>query len=211
MRRRRAWILLTPVLITVGCGSGDRVDGQGPVTDPLPFLAERPALPREWIERGSPQRIAWRRSPRGGRVGLRWCESEASGFREWSDGGTPHTYPDVDQSVCVFPEEGDARDAYASLSLFEVGGENWPNFERASSATTAPADVSDLDDLAADEWEIGCGIGDPEGVCAVWVFRARYGTILTDVEFATSEGGITFSAMSDLIRSIDRHVAARSS
>jgi hypothetical protein len=118
--------------------------------------------------------------------------------------------PNVDQSVCIFAEEGDASDSYASLSLSEVAGEDWPNFDPAANAKTAPTNASGLDDLAADEWEIGCGIGDPDDVCAVWVFRARYGSVLTDVEFATSGGGIRFSAMRDLIQSIDRHVTARS-
>jgi hypothetical protein len=117
--------------------------------------------------------------------------------------------PSVDQSVCIFAEEGDASDAYASLSLTEVAGENWPNFDYPGAETT-PTDVSDLHRLAADDWEIGCGIGDPEGVCAVWLFRGRYGRVLTDVEFTTSGGGIGFSAMRDLIQSVDRHVTARS-
>lgn len=138
---------------------------------------------------------------------LRWCETETAGFREWSEGGIPHTRPYVNQSVCVFAEEDDASDTYQSLSLHDVAGEDWPNFDPGASAQTTPRNASELSDLAAHDWEIGCGSGDPDDLCAVWVFRACYGSALTKVEVG-SGGGIGFSAMRDLIRSIDRHIAA---
>jgi hypothetical protein len=100
---------------------------------------------------------------------------------------------------------------YDSMSLGDVAGEDWPNFEGYSDVEALPAQAPELHDLAADDWEIGCGFGDPDGSCAVWDFRARYGNVLIDFEFASqgAGGGIDFSSMSRLIRSIDRHVAAR--
>jgi hypothetical protein len=200
-------LLLGVFVIVAGCGGPERGSGDGS-TDPVSLLAEHPALPRSLLEaRSSP--IRWRRVPLPPRAHLPWCKLEASGFRQWSQGGEYAVVPSVDQGVCVFSDEGGADDMYESMSLPSVAGEDWPNFEGGSDVETSPTRASELDDLAADEWEIGCGFGDPDGSCAVWDFRARYGNVLVDAEFYAEGGGIDFSSMSRFIRSLDRHVAAK--
>jgi hypothetical protein len=159
---------------------------------------------------GWQQRITWAKTSLGPRTENRLCEVEAGGFREWMEARKSSrplgAWPFVNQRVCVFSDEDAADDAHDSLSLADVAGAGWPNFEYGE---TEPTDTSGLDDLVADEWEIGCGIGNAEAVCAVWDFRARYDNVLTDVEFGAQGGGIRLPAMRDLIRSIDRHVASR--
>jgi hypothetical protein len=177
--------------------------------DPVKLLSEHPALPATWVEGGAPRSIEWERSSRGGRVELPSCSDAAAAFREWSEGGLPRATPNVDHSVCAYADEAAANEAYDSMSLRDVAGEDWPNLEYGADADIVPADVSSLDGLEADEWEIGCGIGEPDQLCAVWTFRARYGDVIADVEFSTSGGGIGFSEMRDLVRSIDREVGAR--
>jgi hypothetical protein len=205
------WGVLSVVLlmITPGCLTGfEKGSGDGS-TDPVSLLADHPALPRSLLEFPlSP--IRWRRVPLPPHIYVFWCKFEASGFREWTLGGEYAGSPSVDQDVCVFADEDGAADAYGSMSLGDVAGEDWPNFERGSDVETSPRRASELDDLAADEWEIGCGDGDADGSCSVWDFRARYGNVLTSSECFSqgAGGGIDFSSMSKFIRSIDRHLAA---
>ena len=200
------------VLMTVGCIGGFEKGSGDPSMDPLSLLADRPALPRDLDMDGWQWRIVWHKSLVGPRIESPWCEIEAGGFREWTEGRAKArkeddlgAWPFVNQVVCVFSKEDGADDAYDSLSLADVAGEDWPNFDYGE---TKPTNTSDLDGLTADEWEIGCGIGNPDAVCAVWDFRARYDNVLTDVEFGAQGGGIRLRAMHALIRSIDRHVAA---
>jgi hypothetical protein len=202
-------LLLGVFVLVVGCGGPERGSGDG-ATDPVSLLAEHPALPRSLLEaRSSP--IRWRRVPLPPHIEIPWCKVEASGYRQWSQGGEYALAPSVDQGVCVFADEDGADDMYESMSLRDVAGEDWPNFEAGSDVETSPRRASELDDLAADEWEIGCGDGDADGSCPVWDFRARYGNVLIDSEFFSqgAGGGIDFSSMSKFIRSIDRHVAAK--
>lgn len=202
-------LLLGVFVIVVGCGGPERGSGDGS-TDPVSLLAEHPALPRALLEAPSSP-IRWQRVPLPPHTETFWCEVEASGFREWSQGGESDFSPSVYQDVCVFADEDGADDMYESMSLPDVGGEDWPNFYDDPDIDPTPKRASELDDLAADEWEIGCGDGDPDGSCPVWDFRARYGNVLIDSEFFSQGvgGGIDFSSMSELIRSIDRHVAAK--
>lgn len=155
-----------------------------------------------------PQAIDWGKEPGDGPAELRTCGTGEGAFRSWSEGGVEWAVPSVAHTVCAFEAEEAARDTYASQSLLEVGGEDWPNFEPYSKAETVPSGVRSLDVLAADEWEIGCGIGEPDSGCAVWTFRARYGRVLTKVEFAASPGAIRFEQMRDLVTSIDTAVAS---
>jgi hypothetical protein len=201
--------LLGVFVLVVGCGGPEEGSGDGS-TDPVSLLAEHPPLPRSLLEaRSSP--IRWRRVSLPQRAHLPWCKLEASGYRQWSQGGGYAAAPSVDQGVCVFADEDGADDMYESMSLPGVAGEDWQNFEDNSAVEPSPTRASELDDLAADEWEIGCGAGDPDGSCSVWVFRARYGNVLIDSEFFSQGvgGGIDFSSISKFIRSIDRHVAAK--
>jgi hypothetical protein len=205
----RSSLLITAVLMTAGCIGGYEKGSGDPSTDPLSLLAERPALPRKLDMEGWHQPIVWRKTSLGPRTESSWCEVEAGGFRKWTEAEASSTplgaWPFVKQVVCVFSGEDEADDAYDSLSLADVAGEDWPNFD---SGETKPTNASGLDDLAADEWEIGCGIGNPDAVCAVWDFLARHDNVLTYVEFGAQGGGVRFPAMRDLIRSIDRHIAA---
>jgi hypothetical protein len=203
-------LLLGVFVIVVGCAGPERGSGDGS-TDPVSLLAEHPALPRTLLEAPSSP-ILWGRVVLPPHIHVFWCKFEASGFRQWSQGGEYAASPSVDLSVCVFADEDGAEDMYGSMALADVGGEDWPNFYRGADVDPTPRRASELDDLAADEWEIGCGDGDPDGSCPVWDFRARYGNVLIDSEFFSQGvgGGIDFSSMSKFIRSIDRHVAARS-
>ena len=202
--------MLGVFVIVAGSGCGpERGSGDGS-TDPVSLLAEHPALPRTLLEAPSSP-ILWRRVVLPPHIHVFWCDFEASGYREWSQGGESAFSPSVSQDVCVFADEDGADDMYGSMSLPDVAGEDWPNFDGLTDFDPTPKRVSELDDLAADEWEIGCGDGDPDGSCPVWDFRARYGNVLTSSEFFSQGvgGGIDFSSMSKFIRSIDRHVAAK--
>jgi hypothetical protein len=71
-----------------------------------------------------------------------------------------------------------------------------------------PSDVDSLETLSADEQEIGCGVGNPNKGCGVWLFRARDGRVNWVLAFISSPGAITFQQMRALIRSVDRAIAA---
>jgi hypothetical protein len=110
--------------------------------------------------------------------------------------------------LCFRDDEPAAESAYQSQSLERVAGNDWPNFEPSAKARIHPKGVASLEPLRADQWEIGCVAGNPDGICAAWVFRARYASVLAVIEFDTSAGGIRFSAMRRLVRSIDRETSA---
>ena len=64
-----------------------------------------------------------------------------------------------------------------------VAGEaDWPNFGDGSETGPTPRNAATLES-DADEWEIGCGLGDPDGACQVWIFRGRYGRAMMAAEF----------------------------
>jgi hypothetical protein len=168
-------------------------------------------LPTSWILTGFPGKngtrrpIDWRRTPGPEKTRASGCDGA---FREWSDRGIPDAMPNVWQSVCAYGSSGAARDAYASQSLYEVGGEGWPNFEPSAKASVVPREMRSLRSLHPEQWQLGCGVGDPNRICAVWTFRSRYGRYLVDVEFATSAGGIRFPAMRALLLGIDRYIVS---
>jgi hypothetical protein len=90
-----------------------------------------------------------------------------------------------------------------------VEGEDWPNFEPGSDAPTVPTQASSLANLNADEWELGCGLGDPDGLCGVWTFRARYDEVLLVTEVRTIDPGIEFGSIRRFVESVDRSIAAK--
>ena len=57
--------------------------------------------------------------------------------------------------------------------------------------------------------EIGCGLGDPDALCGVWTFRARYDEVLVVTEVRSIVPGIGFAGIRPLVESIDRAIAAR--
>jgi hypothetical protein len=201
---------LLEAAVSTGCASSATADSAAQ-PDPVRLLAVHPALPSSWILTGFPGKygarraIHWRETRGPARTQSSGCDGA---FREWSERGVEDAMPDVWENVCAFGSTGDARDAYDSQSLYVVGGEGWPNFEPGANARTRPRGIGSLDSLRPDQWELGCGVGYPNGVCAVWTFRSRYGRDLVDVEFAASAGGIRFPAMRKLLFSIDRHIAS---
>jgi hypothetical protein len=208
--RKTELSLLLPIiagLVMAGCGATDSDEVTPASLDPVSLLAEQPALPETYMTEEGGQPIEWGKEPGNAAVDLRTCKGGQSAFRSWSEGGVEWGMPSVAQTVCAFETEELARHAYASQSLLDVAGEDWPNFEPGSNAATVPAAAHTLDALAADEWEVGCGIGEPDSGCAVWTFRSRYGRVLTEVEFAASPGAIRFEQMRDLVKSIDSVVA----
>ncbi len=116
------------------------------------------------------------------------------------------------QTVCAYRFRTVARLTYIWESLLSVGGEDWPNFESWSDTTASPKDAASLHPHA-DEWEIGCGLGDPDGLCRAWVYRGRYGRVLTAIEVDADVGmpgdGIPFEAVRVFVRSLDSELAAK--
>lgn len=199
--------LLIAALVCAGCDSAEPGQVEASSLDPVRLLAERPRLPATYMTDDGSQRIDWGQEPLGGRSKLRTCRDGKGAFRSWSDGAVQFGVPSVAHAVCTFGSEKAARDTYASQSLLEVGGNDWPNFEPYAKDETVPTGVRSLDVLAADEWEIGCGIGEPDSGCTVWTFRARYGRVLTKVEFTAGDGAIRFEQMRALVKSIDSVIA----
>lgn len=208
-RRAGKGLIALPLLVLVallggGCG-GVETQTELPALDPVDLLAKSPALPATVMAAGGgDDPIALRRVRGGGRYDDRDCDGEAA-YRTWTEDGVLWAMPGVFQGVCVHGSDDDAVDAYESTSLRDVAGEDWPNFEYSDNPTI-PQDAASLDALGADEWEIGCGIGEPDAGCAVWTFRARYGRVTTMVEYRASPGAISFEAMRTLLRSIDRDI-----
>jgi hypothetical protein len=153
--------------------------------------------------------INWQLTPRTGVKRLRACLNRAGAYREWSEDGVPHAHPRVLQIVCTYDSEDAARDAYESQDLFDVAGEDWPNYEPDGDEQIQTLAASALVSLEANDAEIACGLGDADPLCAVWDFRARYGQVITTVEFVTSGGGISAEAMRELLQSIEREILQR--
>jgi hypothetical protein len=194
-------LFLVAVVACTACGSSESSEGAAPPPDPVALLAEHPVLPESVFTGGGREQVEWSRQPGGGPVDLRSCRDGDAAFRAWSENGIEGGIPSVTHVVCVLASEDAAAGTYASQSLPELAGEDWPNFEPNSQAETTPSEVDSLV-LAADEWELGCGAGDPNEACSVWIFRARYGRVLTDVKYFSSPGEIRFAQMRDLVASI---------
>jgi hypothetical protein len=203
-------IFIIAAVVCAGCGANRPAPrASEPAPDPGTLLALNPALPPTIGAEGQDVHIDWRRRPHDGHFSLPSCPDGHGDHREWSDRGREWALPRVFQVVCVFEEPDEARRVYSSMSLAKVAGEDWPNYEPEAAAPAVPSDLRSLDALAANEWEIGCGVGDPNVGCSVWTFRARYGRVLTDVEYAASPGRISLRTMSALLRSIDAELTAR--
>jgi hypothetical protein len=140
------------------------------------------------------------------------CPFGKSAHRAWSEDARASSDREVFVTVCAYDLELEAWSVYKSQSLYEVGGNDWPNFESWSDAPTAPG-TRPLVGPEAEQWEIGCGLGDPDRVCQIWVFRARYGATLTVLELQSYLGapvkGSRFATMHDLVRAVDAHLEAR--
>jgi hypothetical protein len=172
-----------------------------PAPNPVSLVTQRPTLPA----------TGWR--PIGGIAATDpdLCPLGRSAFAAWSIGGDPFADSGAFETVCAYRFERVARFVYAWQSLYWVGGD-WPNFESWSDAHTAPRAIGLLEPQA-EEWEIGCGLGDPDGLCGAWVFRARYGRVLTVLEFQDSVGlpgaGSRFETMRKFVESVDEDIAAK--
>ena len=174
----------------------------GPARDPMSLVTERPTLPG----------TNWRRLRGIATTDPQLCPLGRSAVAAWSVGGDPYADPGAFETVCVYRFEPVARFAYTWQTLYEVSGNDTPNFEPGSDAITVPHAIGLLNPQA-DEWEIGCGVGDPDGPCQVWVFRARYGGVLAILEFQESVGaprqGSRFETMRRFIESVDSDIAAK--
>jgi hypothetical protein len=130
----------------------------------------------------------------------------------WSVGGDANADPGAFETVCVYRLEAVAWSLYKWQSLYWVGGD-WPNFDPSvSDGATVPKAIGLLEPQA-EQWELGCGYGDPDGPCQVWVFRARYGRVLAILEFHQSVGdpgqGSRFVTMRKFVESVDHDIAAK--
>ena len=183
----------------------------GSSRDPLRLLVARPALPAVWVDTSqgnAPTPIFWRRR-QGRTTGAAKCDLGRGAIRGWTDGGDVFANPDAYEKVCVHRSRFVAWALYKWQSLARVAGEDWPNFEPYSDAPTVPRQVARLRELRADQWEVGCGLGDPDALCGVWTFRARYDEVLVVMELRTIDPGLRFGAMRRFVESIDHHIAAK--
>jgi hypothetical protein len=183
----------------------------GSSRDPVRLLVTRPALPAVWIDASQGDTripIFWRRW-QGRTTEADECDFGRGAIRGWSDGGDVFADPDAYEFVCVYRSRFVAWAVYKWQSLQRVAGEDWPNFEPYSDAPTVPRHVSALNGLRADQWEIGCGLGDPNTLCGVWTFRARYDEVLIVLELRTIDVGLGFNAIRRFVQSVDRDLAAK--
>jgi hypothetical protein len=138
------------------------------------------------------------------------CPLGRSAQAAWSISGDPFADPGAFETVCAYRLESVAWFVYKWQSLYWVSG--WPGFESWSDAPRVPRAIGLLEPQA-EEWEIGCGLGDPDGLCRAWVFRARYGRVLTVLEFQDSVGlpgaGSRFETMRRFVESVDEDIAAK--
>jgi hypothetical protein len=169
----------------------------GPAPDPFSLVTQRPSLPGSgWRPIAGIRTTNSRNGPHG-----------RSAKAAWSIGGDPFAEPAAFETVCVYRREPVAWFVYKSQSLLKVGGNQWPNFESWSDSATVPKAIGVLEP-GAEQWELGCGIGHPDGACQVWVFRARYDAVLTVLEFHSIGDGVRFATMRRFVESIDRDLAS---
>lgn len=197
MRRRRmvAFALAVAVSMPVVLYLSQR----GDANDPAPLIPARPALPG----------IGWKATATGN-APRDICPRARSAYRHWAKSEDPFADPSASAIVCTFDFELAAWSIYKWHSLASVAGEaDWPNFEPSSGGATPPA--ADSVDLVAEQWEVGCGLGEPAGLCQVWIFRARYGSVLSVLEYHHDVGnpgsGTRFETMSRFVKSADSHIA----
>jgi hypothetical protein len=188
-------------------------DGMAPA--PRSLLGERPVFPRAWpryAKDGEPA-IGWRGfATRAG--DLRQCGVGGGGAqRAWQYTLEEFGDPLGSQIVCTYKSELLARAVYKWQSLPGVAGEgDWPNFESWSETGPTPKSAATLESNA-DEWEIGCGLGDPDGACQVWIYRGRYGRAMMAAEFhfdvGLPGGGSRFEDVRVFFESLDDDLTRR--
>jgi hypothetical protein len=213
MSRRARRRLIVVIIVLVVAAVTAYVFGiiGGLSRDPVQLLATRPALPPTFVDAAlgpGPIRIEWREEKAVGTTKPA-CGLGRGAIRSWSDGGDPRNLPDAFEKICVYRTPLIAWAVYRWQSLRRVAGEDWPNFEPGSDASTVPRNASTLASLGADEWEIGCGIGNPDALCGVWTFRARYDEVIVVTEVRTIDPGIGFGSVRRFVASLDRTIAAR--
>jgi hypothetical protein len=203
MSRRRRILAAAGVLgLVAAAAAAYFIHRAGPAPDPASLVTKRPMLPGP----------GWR-PIRGIRTtNSRLCPHGRSAKAAWSVSGDAFADPAAFETVCVYRLEPIAWSLYKWQSLDRVGGNDWPNFEPWSDGPTVPKAIG-LFAPQAEQWEIGCGMGDPDGPCQVWVFRARYGRVLTVLEFHHGVGdagqGSPFETMQDFVESVDDDIAAK--
>ena len=193
-------------------------DGLAPA--PRSLLAQRPSFPQPShllllpapLSIGAAT-IGWRSV--GIRAGdLRVCGAFGSGAaRFWQYTSGEVGDPTGSQTVCTYKSELLARTVYVWQSLPGVAGEaDWPNFESWSETGPTPRNAATLES-DADEWEIGCGLGDPDGACQVWIYRGRYGRAMIAAEFhfevGLPGGGSPFEEVRVFFDSLDDDLTRR--
>lgn len=190
------------------------VERDGIAPAPRSLLAKSPVFPLAWpryAENGGPT-IGWRSV--GTRAGdLRTCGVLGGGAQRVWWYRSEDRNPLGTQTVCTYKSELLARVLYKWQSLPGVAGEaDWPNFESWSETEPTPRNAATLES-DADEWEIGCGYGDPDGACRVWIFRGRYGRALMAAEFhfevGVPGGGIPFADARVFVESLDDDLTRR--
>jgi hypothetical protein len=195
--RRRRWValVLAVVAVPVVLYFGQRGDAD----DPASLIPTRPAL------RGN----GWTAAATGVPA-LDVCPRAQIAYRRWTKRGSLFEGPSASATVCAYDFELAAWSVYKWHSLASVASQkDWPNFEPWSDGAAPPGSGSV--ELAAEQWEVGCGLGNPAGLCQVWIFRARYGSVLSVLEYHHDVGnagsGTRFETMRRFMRSVDSHIA----
>jgi hypothetical protein len=175
------------------------------------MLVEEPKLPETWTvaEPARVETIDWRLET-SSQVPASTPDCSPQGaerLRLWSDNGVTFGIPNVFHSVCAYAAEAEAEAGFGATDVAHASGEDYYNFEypdrvQGGERAIRPS-LASLVGLAADEYEVACGLGDARNGCAVWLFRARYGRYTTQVMFRTNGGGIELGDFLALVGSVD--------
>jgi hypothetical protein len=201
-RRRRNFAAAVVFALFAAAVAAYVIYRAGPAPDPFSLVTQRPSLP------GS----GWRPIAGIRTTNSRNCPHGRSAKAAWSIAGDAFAESAAFETVCVYRREPVAWSVYKWQSLYKVGGDDFPNFESWSDNPTVPKAIGMLEPQA-EQWEIGCGMGDPDGPCQIWVFRARYGRVLTVLEFHQSVSipgqGSQFATMRKFVESVDDDIAVK--
>jgi hypothetical protein len=209
---KRGRTLIAAVAVALAALAVYALGFRGSALDPVSLLATNPSLPRTWTDTANGDastRIRWREQGGVDIADPSGCGWGRGAIRGWSDGGSSSEVPDAYEMVCVYRSRLMAWTVYKWQSLEGVAGEDWPNFEPSSDARVTPKRAASRVAISAEAWEVGCGLGDPDKLCAVWVFRARYDEALVVMELRTITPGLPFAAMERFIESADHEFAAK--
>lgn len=192
---RRSIVLALGVALTGSCSSSSASAPPGPA-EIRGLLIGKEALPAQtnWGLAVDAERVT--RDPV-------LCDDQVAEFdRSWNQDGEQFAQPQVLQFLCIYETSEQAAKDYEERTLASSAGEDYLNFESEPS-NIVPTEWT-ASSVAADQAEVGCAEGNADGLCSVWIFRARYGDMITQVTF---RGSLMFFAdFLMIVRSADRRL-----